>query len=73
MCLFAETHYTTKCRPLLRLSDHEISLFIPSLDITGGDVQRKRNKLAATLSSMPFPDDPHGNLCNWRVQVRQQG
>jgi hypothetical protein len=40
MCLFAETHYTAKCRPLLRLSDHEISLFIPSLDITGGDVQR---------------------------------
>jgi hypothetical protein len=40
MRLFAETHDTAKCRPLLRLSDHEISLFIPSLDITGGDVQR---------------------------------
>jgi hypothetical protein len=40
MCLFAKTHYTAKCRPLLRLSDHEISFFIPSLDITGGDVQR---------------------------------
>jgi hypothetical protein len=40
MCLFAETHYTAKCRPLLRASDHEISLFIPPLDITGGDVQR---------------------------------
>jgi hypothetical protein len=38
--LFAKTHYTAKCRPLLRLSDHEISFFIPSLDITGGDVQR---------------------------------
>jgi hypothetical protein len=40
MRLFAETHYTAKCRPLLRLSDHEIRLFIPLLDITGGDVQR---------------------------------
>ncbi|MCI0417860.1 MAG: hypothetical protein L0312_01340, partial [Acidobacteria bacterium] len=29
--------YTTKCRPLLRLFDHEV---IPSLDITGGNVQR---------------------------------
>jgi hypothetical protein len=40
MCWFGKTHYTAKSRPLLRLSDHEISLFIPSLHITDGDVQR---------------------------------
>ena len=40
MCWFGKTHYTAKCRPLLRLSDHEISLIIPSLHITDGDVQR---------------------------------
>jgi hypothetical protein len=44
MRLFAKTHYTAKCRPLLRLSDHEISFFIPSLDITGGDFQRDATK-----------------------------
>ena len=38
MCWFGKTHYIAKCRPLLRLSDHEISLFIPSLHITDGDV-----------------------------------
>ena len=47
------------------LSDHEISYFAYRLDITGGDVQRY--KLAATLSSTPFPDDPRGSLCDWTV------
>jgi hypothetical protein len=41
MRLFAETHYTAKCRPLPSLSDHEISYFAQRLDITGGDVQRR--------------------------------
>jgi hypothetical protein len=40
MCWFGKTHYTAKRRPLLKLSDHEISLFIPSLHITDGGVQR---------------------------------
>jgi hypothetical protein len=54
MRLFAQTHYTAKCRPLLRFSDHEISFFIPSLDITGGDVQRDATNSLQPCLLRPF-------------------
>jgi hypothetical protein len=58
---------TAKCRPLLRLSDHK--LFIPSLDLTSGDIQRD-----ATNSLQPYilrhSLTIRVDSCNWRVDTR---
>ncbi|MGH8582766.1 MAG: hypothetical protein ACREWG_08225, partial [Gammaproteobacteria bacterium] len=43
-----------KCRPLLRLSDHKISFLIPSLDLTGGDVQRNATNSPKPCLLRPF-------------------